>query len=145
MESRKSALQKIFSSFGIGEGEKDPRVVGSWRCETYNSSGIVSDRINTTSIRNMVFRPDGACSSGGQFLANTERRPPSGVSNYDTIDTGSSAGVNGRWGAANSKLYIIWNDGSYAEYTYHIQGAPGSRQMLLTTANNKKELWSEVQ
>ncbi|MFC1713845.1 hypothetical protein ACFL6S_09260 [Candidatus Poribacteria bacterium] len=47
-------------------------------------------------------------------------------------------------GTGNNKLYIIWNDGSYAEYTYYVQGTPGSRQMLLTAENGKKELWEEV-
>lgn len=139
MEARKSILQEIFSTFGLGEGEKDPRIFGSWRSENYSSSGIVSDRINTTSIRNMILRSDGSCTSGGQFLANIENRSSSG-----TVDTGTGAGTHGRWGTGNSKLYLIWNDGSYGEYTYYVQGTPGSRQMLLTPANGNKELWEEV-
>jgi hypothetical protein len=38
----------------------------------------------------------------------------------------------------------MWDDGSYAEYGYHIEGAPGSRKMLLKLENNKNELWEEA-
>lgn len=145
IEGRKSILKEIFSSFGLGEGEKDPRLIGTWRSESYYSSRTSSDSFNTTSIRYMVFQPDGSFSSGGRFLASTQNDYPSGgTSSSSTVDTGSPAGERGRWGTGSNRLYLMWDDGSYAEYGYHIEGVPGDRKMLLNPVNGKNELWEEI-
>jgi hypothetical protein len=142
IEARESTLRAIFSTFGFGEGEKDLTLVGTWRYESHFFSGTFS----STTLRYMVLRPDGTLSSGGRLLASMEHKDQYGdPTGSTTADTGEDSGERGRWGAGNGKLYLIWDDGSYAEYGYYVEGAPGSRKMLLKPSDGKNELWEEVQ
>ncbi|MBI2191915.1 MAG: hypothetical protein HYU36_08025 [Planctomycetes bacterium] len=142
IEAREGVLREMFTTFGFGEGEKDPRLVGAWRYEHYYSTKDFS----STSIKTTVLRPDGSFSSSGQTMANAQHRDGGGdLTGSTMLDTGESAGDRGRWGAGGSKLFLIWDDGSYAEYQYHVEGQPGARNLLLVTPDGKKQLWTEVQ
>jgi hypothetical protein len=47
------------------------------------------------------------------------------------------SGDDGAWATTN----LMWDDGSYAEYGYYIQGQAGNQEMLLKpTDGDKKEL-----
>ncbi|MEK9137531.1 MAG: hypothetical protein AAB393_10445, partial [Bacteroidota bacterium] len=123
-----------------GEGEKDPRLIGTWRYESYyssSSSGYSSGNFSSTSIRYMVFQPDGTFRSGSRLFASTDAV---------TADTGEDPGEHGRWSAGDGKLYLMWDDGSYAEHGYYIEGQPGSQKMLLKPTNGSKDqLWEQAQ
>jgi hypothetical protein len=141
IEARKSTLREIFSTFGFGEGEKDPRLVGTWRYEKIYISGTFS----TTTVRYMALRADGTLTSGSRFLASMSHQNQYGDSTgSSTADTGQDPGERGRWYSGEDRLYLMWDDGSYSEYGYYIEGAPGSRSMLLKTKDDEKELWEEV-
>jgi hypothetical protein len=132
INSREPALREVFLTFGLGEAKRDPRFIGVWRSESYYSSGDFS----SASVRYMTFQPDGTFSSGGRLMFSSDA---------GTGDTGDSDGERGRWAAANDKVYLMWDNGSYAEYGYYIQGQPGSQEMLFKPTNGgKNELWTQV-
>ena len=133
VEAREPTLREIFATFDFKEGPKDPGLVGSWRYESVYMSGDFS----STSVRYMTLRADGTFGWGSRLLFSSDAGGG---------DTGGSPGERGRWSAANKKLSLVWDDGSYAEYGYYVQGAQGSRQMLLKPTNgDKNQLWEEVQ
>lgn len=141
VQARDATLREMFSTFGFGEGQKDPRIVGAWRYEHYYSTKDFS----STSIRTTVLRADGTFSSSGQTMANATHKDGAGDTTGSTmVDTGESAGDRGRWGAAAGKLYLMWDDGSFAEYNYRVEGQAGARSILLVTSDGKKQLWEEV-
>jgi hypothetical protein len=141
IEARKPTLKAMFSSFGVGAGEKDPRLVGRWRTERHFFSGTFS----STTIRHMILRPNGTFTSGGRLLAGMDHHDGGGDRTGSTsLDTGKARGEHGRWAAGKGRLYLMWKDGSYAEYGYHIEGQPGSRSLLLKPPGGKNQLWGEV-
>ena len=141
IDTRKPILQDMFSSFGIGQSQIDPVLVGNWRYEDNYSSG---EFIGIT-VRYMSLRQDGSFDTSGRVVASMESDDAYGNPIGSThADTGTSPGDRGRWGTGNKKLYLMWDDGSYAEYGYYIEGAAGGRKMLLKPANGKNELWYET-
>ena len=64
---------------------------------------------------------------------------------WSSADTGGDPGQRGRWGTANKVLYLMWDDGSYGEQGYYIEGQPPRQSMLLQPSGSKKKLWSQVQ
>jgi len=139
--ARRAQLDAIFASLRLDEGQKDPRLVGMWRSESHYSSRDFS----STSVRTMALRPDGSLISDSRLLASGSQRDSGGnLSGSATVDTGEDPGTRGRWAAADGQLYMVWGDGSSARYGYHVEGNAGSRNMLLTPANGKKELWTQV-
>jgi len=136
VESRQGALREVFGTFGLLESQRDPQVVGTWRNESrYNYRGPaagVGDDFASTAISQWAYQADGTFRASGQ------------VSTSANIDTGMQAGGGGRWATGEGHLYMVWADGSYSVFKYYVQGAPGSRAMLLTPPNGEKQLWEEV-
>jgi len=137
--SRQPALREIFATFGLLESEKDPQVIGAWRYESFHSyqgpKTGPGDDFNSTVVTDWVFQADGNFRSGGQAAA---------IGGDVGVDTGQQVGKGGRWSTKAGRLYMIWGDGSYAEFQYHVEGAPGARNMLLVPADGKKQLWQEI-
>ena len=93
----------------------------------------------------MTLRPDGTFTSGGRFLASMSHDDAYGNPTGSSMaDTGQDPGERGRWYTGKKRLYLMWDDGSYAEYGYYVEGAQGSRQMLLKPDGDKNQLWEEV-
>jgi hypothetical protein len=141
LPTREPVLRRIFSSYGFGEAQRDPRLVGAWRHESHYSSGTFS----STTIHNLLLRPDGTFTTDSRLLASMEHRDSGGdPTGWTNADTGQDPGQNGRWGAANGKLVRMWNDGSYSELPYYVEGSPGQGKVLITLPSGKKQLWLQV-
>ncbi len=139
VEKRKKTVQQMFETFGFAEAEKDPKLVGIWFSESFSSAKAGKSSLNTTTKMTMVLRKDGQFARISRFLA-------SGETQHGTysIDTGAeNFKSDGRWCAKNGSLSLIWNDGDFSEYKYHVQGTPGSRDLLLTWGDGNKELWQD--
>lgn len=139
VEKRKAVVQQMFETFGFAEAEKDPKLVGVWYSETFSSVKAGKSSLNTTTKLTMVLRKDGQFARVGRFLASGETK----LGHY-SIDTGAeNFKSDGRWCAKDGALSLIWHDGGFSEYKYHLQGTPGSRDMLLTWGDGEKELWQD--
>jgi hypothetical protein len=142
---RDSVVRGMFSSFAAGAGEKDPRIVGSWKYWSYSSSagGSYSTEIN----RRFVLQPDGSCfwSSGSESAGSFKGSNSLG----ETTWTGGVAGQNnsgvkrGQWSAGNGSLHVLWDDGSGSMWDYQVGGVPGNRRLNLKGSGAKPDEWVE--
>jgi hypothetical protein len=139
MAARDADLRRMFASFGVGESQRDPALVGHWVYEKHYFAGTFS----STTVRHLILLPDGRFSESARLLASMEHLDgggdPTGTTN---MDTGGDPGQRGHWAAANKMLYLLWDDGSQAEYRYFIRVDGNSRHMTLTPPGGKLQLWT---
>ncbi|MBN1419346.1 MAG: hypothetical protein JXP34_11245 [Planctomycetes bacterium] len=139
IRKRDADLRQMFASFGFGESQKDPRLVGGWLYEKSFWAGTYS----STTIRTLTLRPDGTFTWTGQFFGGMDHTDAGGAVEGRTSGASDRASERGRWGASGGKLYLFFDDGSYAEYGYHVEDQSDGRAMLLQTADGGKQLWTQ--
>jgi hypothetical protein len=94
-------------------------------------------------MRTTALYVNGTCAAANQMVLSAAMK------NYQGQLTGSAGGdvhsgiERGRWGASDTQLYILWDDGTVSTWRYHVQGAPGNREMVLYPPQGKKDLWTE--
>ena len=140
LAKREKDILRIFASLDVGEGKKDPNLVGTWRLtrttaitnqsvwETdYSRAQLVSE---TNSV--LRFSPDGTweredksemlVGGAGIWLENNERS------------------VNrGRWNADGGALFMVWEDQSFEDYQYRVAG-----NELKIVCDKTGQLWTRV-
>jgi hypothetical protein len=147
---RQQDVRKMFASFGLDEGEHDPALVGTWTLvSTYALSnemgravGAESDYTMARSVSEdsstLVLNADGTWTKTtiSQFLAMGAHNPITGTNII--LDSGPTKTVSrGRWNAGGGWLYLIWEDGSWEDYKYELQG----RQLKLKSGSTA-EVWT---
>jgi hypothetical protein len=144
LQVREAELQRIFTSFAFGAGQRDLQIVGTWSFLTTNSltnwspfetaysrAQMASDRTAT-----LVIEPAGTWRRRDQ----TQMIAGAGGVWLESNDTKDSKGT---WYAGNGSLHLIWDDKSWQEYKYEIrQTAEGVR--LLLVSGGKGELWERA-
>jgi hypothetical protein len=149
--AREQVLRKVFTSFSVDEGERDPAVVGTWHLvseySTTNRSpfeppetraSIASETKNT-----LVLRPDGTWQQTivSHFIAIGASNPITGGS--IVLDSGPERKTyQGRWNAGNGALYLMSQDDRYDDYKYQVRRGAGGRELVLVTGGRGK-VWSE--
>ncbi len=142
IDSRNQDLKQMFASFGFGEGQKDPQLVGAW---TLVSTSAISNqspfetawsraKMASETQSRLAFQADGTWSRTdvSQTIAGA-----GGV----WLDTGpQKSSKQGKWNAANGVLYMMWQDGSWEEYKYQVQRTAGGRQLRLVSGKTG-EVW----
>lgn len=140
IDARKGAVQEMFETFGYSEAEKDEKLLGAWFSETFQSVKSPDSGLDLTTKMTMILRKDGTFARVARTLGIADTK-----SGDYAVDTGGKkAAVDGRWSTRAGHVYLIWNDGTYSDYEYYVQGAPGSREMLFKWGRDKKELWTEI-
>ena len=138
LAAREPDLGRMFASFGFGESQRDPRVVGRWLYEKHYFSGTFS----STTIQRLALRPDGTCAFGSRLLADQEHRDGGGnPTAWTNLDTGKDPGSRGRWAAGGGTLYLFWNDGACSESRYTLSTDASGRYMLTRNRSGRKMLW----
>jgi hypothetical protein len=138
VEARDAELRRMFSTFGFGEGQKDPRLVGVWLYEKNFSSGT----FGSTTVRTMRLQADGTFSQGGQTFAGMQHTDSGGnVTGSTSVDSAKNQ-ERGRWAAGGGKLFLWFDDGSYSELGYYIEDQSDGRVMLIQTSGGDKQLWT---
>jgi hypothetical protein len=138
LEARGAKLRQIFASFDFGSSEKDPQIVGTWQYEKNFWAGTYS----STTVRTLVLKADGSFTMTGQFAASLDSKD-SGGNDTGRVSGNSDRGADkGRWGAAGSRLYLFYDDGSYSEYKYYVEKQSDGKAMLLETGGKDKQLWT---
>jgi hypothetical protein len=142
---REPDLRGIFLSFGFGEGDRDPALVGSW------------DLVATTSIRNdSPFESDWSRASA--VGEQKSRLTLSADGSYERVDDwhmiALGAGVaiedhdrqvqKGKWCAGGGVVYLVSDDKTWTDYRYQI--VPGDDGVRLRTASGDRgQLWDRAQ
>lgn len=141
LERRDGDISQIFSSFGVGEGKLDRSLVGSWRLSSTqsmqnNSSGESSysrAKIASESTTTLTFHPDGSWS-------RTSKSETLVGSGSVWLESKKSSKANGRWNADKGQLFMLWEDQSFADYQYQLQG-----NQLSMTSRKTRQSWVRVQ
>ena len=91
--TRETVLRDIFSTFGVEDAPKNPRLITSWRQESIYMSGGFS----ATSILYMMLRTDGTFYRGSRLLASMTHTDNMGsTTGSSTADSGGRSAVSGR-------------------------------------------------
>lgn len=141
LERRDTDISQIFSSFGVGEGKLDQRLVGSWRLsstqamqndstfETSHSKAKMASETEST----ITFNPDGS------WLRTNKSETLVGAGSV-WLENKQSSKSNGRWNADQGQLFMLWEDQSFADYQYQLQG----NQLSITSAKTRQN-WVRVE
>lgn len=126
LTAREGTLRQIFASFRMGEVEKDPKLLGTWRANLLKPGSL------TGVARTLILRADGTF-----FISSAAGAAPGATPALDDDRPG-------RWGTADGKLHIAWPSGFDESFTYELKGAPGTRSLLLKGAGGREVIWREV-
>ncbi len=142
IDVRKAILKEIFSTLSFIQPKITSSLIGLWKHEEFYSSGTFY--ANTTTYMNL--KSDGTFTYGSHAMASMTHQDSSGnMIGNTSADTGSSSPDEyGKWSSDSNKLRLMYADGSYAEYSYYIDGVQGSRNILLKSDNGKNKLWQET-
>jgi hypothetical protein len=141
---REDELRAMFRSFGFGEGERDPALVGSW------------ELVATSSIRNdSPFETDW---SRARAVGESKSRLTLGadgrferVDEWHMIALGAGVGLEskdrkvdrGQWRAGGGTVYLISDDRTWSDYRYELrQGQAGAE--LRTATGDKGQVWRRI-
>ena len=123
--------------------------MGHWLYEKHYWSG----RFSSTTMKRLLFGADGRFTERRGLIADLEQHPTPGadagaygdgspeVTGNMTMETDPNTD-HGRWSAANGKLYLSYDDGSFAEYAYELSQDGDGRSMLMRAAGGSNELWT---
>lgn len=144
LQARETELQRIFTSFAFGEGQRDLQLAGTWNFLTtssltnwspfetaYSRAQMASDSTGT-----LVIKPDGTWTR----MYKTHTIAGAGGVWLESKDTKESRGT---WYAGNGSLHLIWDDKSWQEYKYEVRQAPQGVRLLLAIGG-KGELWERA-
>jgi hypothetical protein len=144
LQAREAELQRIFTSFAIGAGQRDLQLAGTWNYLTtsaltnwspfetaYSRAQMASDTTGT-----LVIQPDGAWTR----TYKTQMIAGAGGVWLESNDTKESKGT---WYAGNGSFSLIWDDKSWQEYKYELRQTPQGVRLLLTSGG-KGELWERA-
>ncbi len=144
LEAREAELQRIFTSFAFGGGQRDLQLVGTWSFLTthsitnwspfetaYSRAQMASDTTATLVIQR-----------AGTWMRRDKTHMIAGAGGV-WLESNDMQESKGTWYAGNGSLHLIWEDKSWQEYKYEIrQTAEGVR--LLLVSGGKGELWERA-
>jgi len=155
LAAREPVLRRIVASFGIGEGQSDRALVGTW---TFVSTHAISNESGVkmgvetaytkaqamTKQKSLIeLRADGTWkrTEESEFLAMGAYNPVTGT--RIVLDSGPTRTVTkGRWNAGAGRLYMVSDKNLWEEYTYEIRRRPEGRVLKLV-AGKSCDLWTE--
>jgi hypothetical protein len=144
LEARESDLRSMFSSFGFGEGQNDPVLIGSWRLVStsaidnqspFETAWSRAQAVSETQSE-LVFHPDGS------WMRTDESTTIVGAGDV-WLDGSDKSSSRGRWNAGDGLLYMVWDDGSYRECLYRAEAAADGQRLRLV-CSGKGEIWSRT-
>ena len=144
VEKREPELKRIFASFLLGEGRRDPRLAGTWsyltsqaitntsQYETAWSRAQLASDDSTT----LVTGPDGSwtrtkrhymiAGAGGTWIESTDVKVDRGL-----------------WFAEGGRLTLVGDKGSWEDYDYRLLQTPEGARLVLVRGGTG-ELWSRT-
>lgn len=116
LRQREPVVQRIFSSLGQGEPQRDPALVGSWQTSSTESDSSSSGSVFFRTDSVYTLMPDGRLSSRSRSQSNvTGAAGGTAASSREEQSAGS-------WSAAQGRLFITWDDGTTSSGSYEVSG-----------------------
>ena len=134
--------RKIFASFGFGAGEKDPRLVGSWKMVStgsiYNKSPFVKSHERAMGYSKtestLELRADGT-------WVRTEVSESTFMGAGTSLSSGPRKTVTrGKWSAGKGVLFLMGEDKTWDDCKYRIRSG-GEGPLLVLTWEKVRETW----
>jgi hypothetical protein len=140
LERRHDDVHRIFSSLGVGEGKLDRVLVGTWRLSsTYalqNESVWETDYSRAKAVSEshsrLQFNPDGT------WVREDKSHMIAGSGSV-WVESKDSSVHRGKWNADAGHLFMIWEDESFEDYEYRLQG----NQLQMRTGK-KGQSWTRI-
>lgn len=138
LSQRDKEINRIFSSFGVGEGQLDTALVGAWRLSStqamqnnsYAETSYSKAKMASETESTLTFQPDGTWS-------RTNKSETLVGAGSLWLESKNSSVENGRWNAAQGQLFMLWENQSFADYQYRLQG-----NQLEITSGKIRQLWN---
>jgi hypothetical protein len=144
IEKRNSSLEKIFTSFVLGEGQLDQALVGKW--EKYATASLAnSDRIYQTE-----WTAAQAVSEDKSHLTFfSDGRWNRVDSSHTLVGAGgiwledkSNNEYSGKWFADGKRLFMIYEDNTWEDFAYKVVFSNGRRE-LRTSVGKEATIWRQ--
>lgn len=140
-------LREIFSTFAWGAAEIDRDLVGVWHYWSYSSSGLGGPGMSSTETRRAcALKEDGTFTWEGNtegYISATNKNALGEVTSSASAVGNKGTGAKGTWAAADGKLYLTHDDGTYVAVKYQIKGERGNRFLYIDNGGKKPQEWSE--
>lgn len=139
VEPRHAAVAGVARSLRMGQGQRDPRLVGSWHHWSYRgSSGLTGASYGTETRRQVLLAADGSAAEASSVESSGFVSGSAGWAGQGQEQR------RGTWTAGDGTLFMRWNDGTSAAFQYQVSGVPGARRVLLVAPGMDKPLeWNE--
>jgi hypothetical protein len=145
VRTREADTVRIFASFGFGEGQRDPALVGRWTLvgvtSITNQSPFETDwsraQLASETKSSLVFAADGRW----ERRDNTHMIVGAGGV---WLEDKSEDTQRGRWNAGDGRLFMVWEDQSWDDFRYQVRRTAKGIE-LRTLRGKKGEVWTKAE
>lgn len=145
IKKREADMQRIFSSFGFGEGQRDPALVGRWTLvgvtAITNQSPFETDwsraKLASETKSTLVFAAD------GRWERHDKTHMIVGAGDV-WLEDKSEDTARGRWNAGDGLLFMVWEDQSWDDFRYQVRRTAQGIE-LRTLRGKKGEVWHKAE
>ncbi|MHC4818829.1 MAG: hypothetical protein ACYTF8_12320, partial [Planctomycetota bacterium] len=145
IKMREADMGRMFQSFGFGEGQRDPALVGRWTLvgvtsitnespfETAWSRAQLASETKST----LVFAAD------GRWERHDKNHMIVGAGDV-WLEDKSEDTQRGKWNAGDGRLFMVWEDQSWDDFRYQIRRTQKGIE-LRTLRGKKGEVWYKAE
>jgi hypothetical protein len=145
IQAREADMGRMFASFGFGEGQRDPALVGRWTLVGVTSITNQSPfetawsraRLASETKSTLVFAPD------GRWERNDKNHMIVGAGGVWLEDKSENT-QRGRWNAGDGRLCMVWEDSSWDDFRYQVRRTAQGVQ-LRTLRGKRGEVWHKAE
>lgn len=145
IKMREPEMARIFASFGFGEGQRDPALVGRWTLvgvtAITNQSPFETDwsraKLASETKSTLVFAAD------GRWERHDKSHLLVGAGDVWLEDKSEST-QRGQWNAGDGRLFMVWEDQSWDDFRYQIRRTQKGIE-LRTLRGDKGEVWYKAE
>jgi hypothetical protein len=145
IKMRGPEMTRIFASFGFGEGQRDPALVGRWTLvgvtAITNQSPFETDwsraKLASETKSTLTFAAD------GRWERHDKSHLIVGAGDVWLEDKDEST-QRGKWNAGDGRLFMVWEDQSWDDFRYQIRRTQKGIE-LRTLRGDKGEVWYKAE
>lgn len=145
IKMREPEMSRIFASFGFGEGQRDPALVGRWTLvgvtAITNQSPFETDwsraQLASETKSTLVFAAD------GRWERNDKNHMIVGAGGV-WLEDKSEDTQRGTWNAGDGRLFMVWEDQSWDDFRYQIRRTAKGIE-LRTLRGKRGEVWYKAE
>ena len=144
MKKREGFLDKIFTSFVIGQGQLDPALTGTWHKHAtatlanpdriYETAWSAAQSVSEDKSK-LTFYPNGEW-----HRLNTSQTIVGAGGVW--LEDNSKSEYRGRWNADGKKLFMLYEDNTWEEFSYKIVRTANGQE-LRTSVGKQAVIWRQ--